>query len=206
MRRPTTGCRPITSKKDPLTTPRLTRGLMSTPRTSVKMAALAPMPSASVMTATDVNPSDLRSWRRANLRSFIPLSLRGDPVFNDTAVKQMHGAIGMLSEALVVRDHANCGATLMQFSEQTHDRFAIARVKVSSRLVRQQNRRPAGKRTRDCDTLLLATRELTGQMFCSMRHANSLQSFGDKRFAVTGAHAAIGQRQFNILKNAEIAD
>src|SRR6516162_10893647 len=35
------------------------------------MAALAPMPSASVMTATAVNPGDLRSWRRANLRSFI---------------------------------------------------------------------------------------------------------------------------------------
>src|SRR5207244_10141457 len=85
-------------------------------------------------------------------------------------------------------------------------RFAIARVKVPSRLVRQQNRRPTGKRTRDCDTLLLATRELTGQMFCSMRHAHSLQSFGHKRFAVTGAHPTICQRQFNILKNAEIAD
>src|SRR5437773_5541974 len=107
------------------------RGLKSTPHTSVKMTALTPMPNARVMTATDVNPSDLRSWRRANLRSFIPLSLGGDPVFNDTAVKQMHGAIGMLSEALVVRDHADRGAALMQFSEQTHDRFAIARVKRS---------------------------------------------------------------------------
>src|SRR5215831_15031126 len=44
---------------------------MSTPRTSVKMAALAPIPSASVMITTNVNPGDLRSWRRANLRSFI---------------------------------------------------------------------------------------------------------------------------------------
>src|SRR4029450_3232537 len=47
---------------------------MSTPRTSVKMAALAPMPSASVLTTTNVNPGDLRSWRKANLRSFISLS------------------------------------------------------------------------------------------------------------------------------------
>src|SRR5437773_1471331 len=47
---------------------------MSTPRTSVKMAALAPMPSASVMTTTNVNPGDLRSWRKANLRSFMSLS------------------------------------------------------------------------------------------------------------------------------------
>src|SRR4030095_16780495 len=43
---------------------------MSTPRTSVKMAALAPMPSASVMITTNVNPGDLRSWRRANRMSF----------------------------------------------------------------------------------------------------------------------------------------
>src|SRR5262249_26490869 len=47
---------------------------MSTPRTSVKMAALAPMPSASVMITTNVNPGDLRGWRRANFRSFISFS------------------------------------------------------------------------------------------------------------------------------------
>src|SRR6516165_8859060 len=51
---------------------------MSTPRTSVKMAALAPMPSASVMTATAVNPGDLRSWRRANFMSFISFSSQSD--------------------------------------------------------------------------------------------------------------------------------
>src|SRR4029453_14138846 len=43
---------------------------MSTPRTSVKMAALAPMPSASVMITTNVNPGDLRRWRRAKRMSF----------------------------------------------------------------------------------------------------------------------------------------
>src|SRR4030095_6475959 len=47
---------------------------MSTPRTSVKMAALAPIPSASVMTTTNVTPGDWRSWRSANLRSFISFS------------------------------------------------------------------------------------------------------------------------------------
>src|SRR5215510_6394693 len=43
---------------------------MSTPRTSVKMAALAPMPSARVMITTNVNPGDLRSCRRAKRMSF----------------------------------------------------------------------------------------------------------------------------------------
>jgi hypothetical protein len=31
------------------------------------------MPTASVSTARNVNPGDLRSWRNANLRSFISL-------------------------------------------------------------------------------------------------------------------------------------
>src|SRR5436309_10996232 len=36
-----------------------------------KIAVLRPIPSASVRTATRVNPGDLRTWRRANFRSFI---------------------------------------------------------------------------------------------------------------------------------------
>src|SRR6266481_634944 len=39
--------------------------------TKLKIAVLSPIPSASVSTAIKVNPGDLRSWRRANLRSFI---------------------------------------------------------------------------------------------------------------------------------------
>src|SRR6266478_5642964 len=48
--------------------------------------------------------------------------------------------------------------------------------------------------------------QLARQMFRPMSHTHSLQSFRDKRFTVTGAHAGIGERQFDILKNAEIAD
>src|SRR4029450_1149492 len=44
---------------------------------SLKIAVFAPIPSASVRTATRVNPGDLRSWRRANLRSFILLVTEG---------------------------------------------------------------------------------------------------------------------------------
>src|SRR6266496_572400 len=39
--------------------------------TKLKIAVFNPMPSTSVRTATKVNPGDLRSWRKANLRSFI---------------------------------------------------------------------------------------------------------------------------------------
>src|SRR5262249_48576811 len=46
-------------------------GSKSAASTTVKIAVVAPMPSAIVITAMKVNPGDFRSWRRANLRSFI---------------------------------------------------------------------------------------------------------------------------------------
>src|SRR5262249_21383485 len=44
---------------------------------ALKSAVFAPIPSASVTTATRVNPGDLRSWRKANLRSFISFCAQG---------------------------------------------------------------------------------------------------------------------------------
>src|SRR4029453_16807256 len=37
----------------------------------LKIVVFSPMPSASVRTATKVNPGDLRSWRKAKRRSFM---------------------------------------------------------------------------------------------------------------------------------------
>src|SRR5947207_4112053 len=48
--------------------PRRNRSLIK-----LKIAVFSPMPSASVRTAIKVNPGDLRSWRKANFRSFISL-------------------------------------------------------------------------------------------------------------------------------------
>jgi hypothetical protein len=39
--------------------------------TKLKMAVFAPMPSASVSTATAVKPGFFTSWRKANFSSFI---------------------------------------------------------------------------------------------------------------------------------------
>jgi len=51
----------------------------------------------------------------------------------------MHCAIGVLSKTLIVRNHTNRGASLMQFAEQMHDSFAVVRIEVTGRLVREQN-------------------------------------------------------------------
>jgi hypothetical protein len=114
----------------------------------------------------------------------------------------VHGPICVLREPLIMGDHANRGATLVQFAEQLHHRFAIPRIEIASRLIGKQNRRPAAKRARNGNTLLLTTGELTREMFAAMRHAYPLQSFCHKRFTVASTHPAIGERQFNILKNA----
>src|SRR5206468_4870514 len=112
----------------------------------------------------------------------------------------------MLSEALVMCDHANGGPAPVQFLEQLHHRFTVARVKIACRFVCQQNGWPARKGPGDSHPLLLAAGELTWQMLCAMRHAQALQSFGYKRLAFAGSHSAISQRQLNVLKDAEIPD
>src|SRR5262249_44410325 len=117
--------------------------------------------------------------------------LCGHTVLDDATIKQVYCAIRVLSETLIVRDHANRGATLMQLAEQMHDRFAVVRIEVTGRLVCEQNRWPPGQRARNCDTLLLTAGELTRQVFCPMRHAYALQRFRHQCFAVAGAGAAI---------------
>src|SRR5215471_8847889 len=49
------------------------KGSKSVASTTVKIAVVAPIPSAIVITAVKVNPGDFQSWRRANLRSFMSL-------------------------------------------------------------------------------------------------------------------------------------
>src|SRR6266478_7481538 len=46
-------------------------GRSNTPLTTLKMAVFAPMPRASVSTATAVKPGFFSNWRKANLMSFI---------------------------------------------------------------------------------------------------------------------------------------
>jgi hypothetical protein len=106
----------------------------------------------------------------------------------------MNGAICVLRETLVMRNHANRGAALMQLAEQVHDGFAVVRIEVTCWLVGKQNRRPPGKRARNCNALLLTAGELAWQVFCPVRHAHALQRCGNQCFAVAGTRAAIRKR------------
>src|SRR5215813_9382441 len=64
---------------------------------------------------------------------------------NDASVKEMDGALRVPSETGIVRHHHDCGAIAMQAAQQFHDGLGIARVEISSRLVREQDRRATGQ-------------------------------------------------------------
>src|SRR5437773_578136 len=71
-------------------------GRSSTALTKLKMAVFAPMPSASVSTATAVKPGFFSNWRKANFRSFITqrlhrIDLRRAPG-RQPAGQQCHGS------------------------------------------------------------------------------------------------------------------
>src|ERR1044072_2945261 len=118
----------------------------------------------------------------------------------------MDSAIGMLRKTGVVRHHADGRAAVVQFLEQRHDGLAVARIKVGRRFVREEDRRLARESARDRNTLLLTAGELAGQMFGAMAHADALQRFEHETFTLARTHAAISQRQLDVLINREIAD
>src|SRR4051794_22562222 len=139
----------------------------------------APMPRATARTAIAVNPGVFTSIRTAYLRSrnIRPRvcvymaeiltnhrSLGCHPIFHDATVEEMNRAIGVLGKTSIVRDHADRRAAIVQFLEQRHDRFTVARIEVARRFVREKNRRLARESARHGDTLLLPAGELTRQM------------------------------------------
>src|SRR4029077_4000211 len=77
-------------------------GRSRTALTMLNIAVFAPIPSASVRTATRVNPGDLRSWRRANLRSLILFCAQRDYRID------AYGAAGRYKTGKQSGDGKNC--------------------------------------------------------------------------------------------------
>src|SRR6186713_430995 len=88
-------------------------------------------------------PEPARPYPRSFLEA-TRLDDGADVLFNDTAVEQVDAAIGVRRVARIVRHHADGGAAAMQLAEEIHDGFAVLRIKVTGRFVRQQDRRLAG--------------------------------------------------------------
>ena len=127
-------------------------------------------------------------------------------LLHDAAVEEVDASVGMAREALVVGHHADRRAAPVQLLEERHHGFAVDGVEVSRRLVGEKDERLAGDRPRDGHTLLLAARELRGEVLHPVRHADALQGLLHALLALVGGHAAVGQRQLHVLEDREVAD
>ena len=94
----------------------------------------------------------------------------------------------------------------MQFAQQVHHRFAIRGVQVSGRLIREQNGWIAAQGASHRDALLLTAGELRRIVLHAMRHADALQRLMHALLALRAGHAAIGERQLDVLIHRQIAD
>ena len=83
-------------------------------------------------------------------------------VGNDMAVFKHNGAFAVLVyNRQIMRDHQDrCAVFAVDLVKQRHDFIRHGRVKVSGRLVRDQNLRTVGNRTGNCNTLLLTAGKL----------------------------------------------
>src|SRR5690606_35967056 len=73
-------------------------------------------------------------------------------------------------------------------------------------LVGEEHGGMAGESAGDGDALLLTAGELRGQVLGAVAHADLLESFEDAFLALGGRHAAVGERQLDVLVNGEVAD
>src|SRR5215471_1631765 len=90
----------------------------------------------------------------------------------------------------------------MQFIEQRHDFVASLRVKVSGRLVSQNDGRIVNQCTGDCDALTLTT----GELIRLVQHAGA-ESDAFKRslgalFACSGRCAVVDERKFYVMERS----
>src|ERR1044072_2925698 len=85
------------------------------------------------------HPTPLLQLEAALFQFFFGLRFVG--LLDHLTVEEVEGAVGVLGVARVVRDHADGGAARVQLAQQIHHCFAVGRVEVIRRLVREQGSR-----------------------------------------------------------------
>src|SRR5258706_2246189 len=97
-------------------------------------------------------------------------------VLHNAAVEQFQGARTLCRDAHIVSDDQNRRPeTLMEAVNQLQDFFACARVEISGRFVREQNRWIDRQSAGDRNALAFASGKLLRQMIHSMTELNQVQ-------------------------------
>ncbi len=106
------------------------------------------------------------------------------------------------SKVKVVRDQDQGGAQFaIELEQQFADRFRSVVVQIAGGLVGQQQPRAVNQRAGDGDTLLLATRKLTGIVMQTVLQPHAREQRTGSRVSITMAGDL--QRECRILQRAE---
>jgi hypothetical protein len=127
-------------------------------------------------------------------------------VLHDSTIEKVHRAIRLKRVSRIVGYHADRRAVAVQSLQKFHNGLTIPRVQISRGLVRQQDRRLAGKCPGYSDALLLASGELRRIMLHPVNHLNFFQSLLNPSLPFDRRDAAIGQREFDVFSHREIAN
>jgi hypothetical protein len=125
---------------------------------------------------------------------------------DDPSIEEVNVTLGVARVPRIMRDHTNRGTALMQFAQEIHDRFAALGIEIAGRFVGEQDDRLTCDRAGYGDPLLLPTGELTRHVFSAVRHTHPFERLGDPLPTLGRPHAAVGERQFDVLEDREIAD
>src|SRR5260370_5925774 len=184
------------------------RGRSSTAFTTLKIAVFAPMPRGMVNPTTAAKPGIFTSMRipypSSCTKQFIGVPPRSGAaasflcLLDDAAIEQMNVALGEIRVPLIVRNHANGRAVAVQIAQQFHDRLAVLRIEVSSRLVSHQTQLIATQRALHRDTLVLTAREFRRVVTQPVSHPDAPERVLYLLLPLHSARAAIRQRQLHV--------
>ena len=93
------------------------------------------------------------------------------------------------------------GAFIVQLAEQLHDFFALRRMQIAGRLVRQNQPRAGDHGARDSDQLLLAAGELVWIKVFLADNLEAVQRIGHYRLTFGPFDIAIGERNIEVFVN-----
>src|SRR6266850_8508666 len=203
-------------------------GRSSTAFTTLKMAVFAPMPRASVRTATSVKPGLLASIRNAYRKScrkfditYLPALRRGlcsgglrragsrsgrRRLADHPAILQLDNAASIRRVSLGVRDLNNRRACVVQSLEQFHDFFALRGMQVSGRLIGKDELRVENHGAGHADELLLPAGELVREEIFLADNVKTVQRVADQADAFLMRHILVRERDFQVLEHRQIVD
>src|SRR5450759_225483 len=109
------------------------------------------------------------------------------------SVKDSHDALSPRGHIALMGDEHDRATLIVQLREESEDIRAGVGVEVAARLVGQDERRIGDECPRNGDTLLLATRELTGTVVDAVTQTDALQSDHGALLAFGASYAGVAQ-------------